>query len=203
MRPKAVKVRAVAMQDVWWRDSLHSAEMFCALLVLLQQDDVRPDSLTPRSQRLEEATHELLTAVNLLLPEFIVLEGGEKISFGEGEWRDVHTQSFSCKVVQVLQTWLTGRITCALGNCSKRSRVYCTPALYAELQERLHTTYNNGDPERKDASGRNKHWTPCGWIKKCAEIQSKKENWGRCVHGGPWAPAKKRKLSARNLSMVS
>ena len=72
-----------------------------------------------------------------------------------------------------------------------------------ELQERLHTTYNNGDPERKDASGRNKHWTPCGWIKKCAEIQSKKENWGRCDHGGPRAPAKKRKLSARNLSMVS
>ena len=34
-------------------------------------------------------------------------------------------------------------------------------------------------------------------------IQSKKENWGRCDHGGPWAPAKKRKLSARNLSMVS
>ena len=52
---------ALAMQRIWWRDSLHSAVKFCALLNTMRQLDDEENSLIPRRQQLEHSMHELLT----------------------------------------------------------------------------------------------------------------------------------------------
>ena len=52
---------ALAMQISWWRDSLHSAVKFCALLNTMRQLDDEANSFIPRWEQLEESTHELLT----------------------------------------------------------------------------------------------------------------------------------------------
>ena len=83
MRPKAVKVRASASASI--------VRLGTNGKIFLNYVNVRAggSGAAPVVGK-HDSIGDVTEAVNLLLPEFIVLEGGEKISFGEGEWRDVH-----------------------------------------------------------------------------------------------------------------